>query len=175
MGIADCASCLASLLVSQCVVLLCRGHLVICCQQQDTLHTSCSTTGHCAHRLQDRHSRAGEHDWLCRLSCKPHHVQRVVYYQLATPAVPAPRYRLACSLGVWLSSLQVKLPHGAMKIHGVLMLLAFAVLLPAGLLTSRHSWLFVDNRQVRLRQGPAHSAVHTLSAISHAVLMSLSP
>lgn len=32
--------------------------------------------------------------------------------------------------------------------HAILMLIAFGVLLPAGLLLARHKWLFVDEEQV---------------------------
>ncbi|KAF6259656.1 hypothetical protein COO60DRAFT_989089 [Scenedesmus sp. NREL 46B-D3] len=37
-----------------------------------------------------------------------------------------------------------KLPMTAMAVHGALMMVSFAVLLPAALLTARHKWLFID-------------------------------
>lgn len=45
-------------------------------------------------------------------------------------------------------SVQVKLPYAAIRAHLLLLLLTFAVLIPAGLLSSRHSWLFVDDKKV---------------------------
>jgi hypothetical protein len=45
--------------------------------------------------------------------------------------------------------LQVKPPSNVLLAHAVLMLLAFGVLLPTGLLLARHKWLFVDEEEVR--------------------------
>jgi hypothetical protein len=35
-----------------------------------------------------------------------------------------------------------------MAVHGALMMISFAVLLPAALLTARHKWLFIDQEHV---------------------------
>lgn len=44
--------------------------------------------------------------------------------------------------------LQIKPPSNVLLAHAVLMLLAFGVLLPTGLLLARHKWLFVDEEEV---------------------------
>jgi hypothetical protein len=46
--------------------------------------------------------------------------------------------------------LQIKPPSNVLLAHAVLMLLAFGVLLPTGLLLARHKWLFVDEEEVGL-------------------------
>jgi hypothetical protein len=35
-----------------------------------------------------------------------------------------------------------------MAVHGALMMISFAVLLPAALLVARHKWLFIDQEHV---------------------------
>lgn len=49
---------------------------------------------------------------------------------------------------VYVVFLQAKLPMTAMAVHGALMMVSFAVLLPAALLTARHKWLFIDEEHV---------------------------
>jgi hypothetical protein len=49
---------------------------------------------------------------------------------------------------VVLFCLQAKLPMRAMAVHGALMIISFAVLLPAALLAARHKWLFIDQEHV---------------------------
>lgn len=46
---------------------------------------------------------------------------------------------------------QVKIPTNVLLTHAILMLLAFGVLLPMGLLLARHKWLFVDEELVSSR------------------------
>jgi hypothetical protein len=43
---------------------------------------------------------------------------------------------------------QVTMPNRLLAVHGGLMVLAFVILLPLGLLASRHKWLFVDEEFV---------------------------
>lgn len=45
--------------------------------------------------------------------------------------------------------MQVKRPTSVLLAHAILMLVAFGVLLPMGLLLARHKWLFVTEEQVR--------------------------
>lgn len=45
-------------------------------------------------------------------------------------------------------ALQAELPMAAMAAHGALMIVAFAVMLPSGLLVVRHKWLFIDQEHV---------------------------
>lgn len=45
--------------------------------------------------------------------------------------------------------MQIKKPTKVLLAHAILMLIAFGVLLPTGLLLARHKWLFHDKEQVR--------------------------
>lgn len=44
--------------------------------------------------------------------------------------------------------MQIKQPMGVLLAHAILMLIAFGVLLPTGLLLARHKWLFWREDQV---------------------------
>jgi hypothetical protein len=51
--------------------------------------------------------------------------------------------------------MQIERPTRVLLAHAILMLIAFGVLLPSGLLLARHKWLFMDAEQVSWQLPPA--------------------
>lgn len=62
--------------------------------------------------------------------------------------------------------MQIKTPTGVLLAHAALMLIAFGVLLPTGLLLARHKWLFWHEEEVG---GPGMRK--SLAASTHRVCM----
>ncbi|WIA22399.1 hypothetical protein OEZ85_004705 [Tetradesmus obliquus] len=88
-------------------------------------------------RVQSRSMRAGADIW------EEAHVSYAVNNR-SSYTMRAPRAGMAVINFKTGTARVAKLPMTAMAVHGALMMVSFAVLLPAALLTARHKWLFID-------------------------------
>lgn len=82
---------------------------------------------------------------------------------------PKPLHIVLCRAVLCCAGMQIERPTRVLLAHAILMLIAFGVLLPSGLLLARHKWLFMDAEQVccASERGAGPSAVHGLAAHRH--------